>query len=426
MEELDLSLAEAINHFNAGRLVETDAACNGILTRWPNHSFALYMLAASANRQRDYRRTVQLADASLAGNSDNAECLMEKALAHLALGESDAGADACHKALAIAKTAHTVGVVHAILSQIQMPGDLYSTYLTRFHEWLKPRNYVEIGVAAGATIVLANPPTIAVGIDPLPSIRNTPARTATKIYPLPSDEYFTTRDLRVDIEGDVVDFAFIDGLHLFEQALRDFINIEKYSDRKTTVLFHDCLPVDRLCAAREQTDFWAGDVWKVIVILDKYRPDLELFTIPTRPSGLSVVVGLDPLSTVLADNFDSIVSEFMDMELPLDEVERWKLLKVIDNKWEDVQARVEQRQKNPKLTVVAKTPAAKTPAAKTPAAKTPAAKTPAAKTPAAKTPAAKTPAAKTPAAKTPAAKTPTAKTPTAKTPAAKKSRSAKA
>ena len=417
MEELNLSLANAVNLFNAGRLGDMDVACNEILARWPNQSFALYMLAASANRQHDFRRAIQLADAALAGNSENAECLMEKALAHVTLGETQAAGEACHKALAIAKTAHTIGVVHSILSQVQMPGDLYSTFLSRFHEWLKPRNYVEIGVAAGGTIVLANPPTIAVGIDPVPSIRSTPARTATKIYPLPSDQYFATRDLRADIEGEVVDFSFIDGLHLFEQALRDFINIEKYADHKTTVLFHDCLPVDRLCAAREPTDFWAGDVWKVVVLLDKYRPDLELFTIPTRPSGLSVVVGLDPNSTVLADNFDRIVSEFMNLELPLDEAERWKLLKVIDNNdWEEVRARVEKRRNAPAPKATAKKTAKLAPAGKT-AVKKSAAKAPVSKRTTKKT-VAKTPLSKAVVKKT-AAKAPAAKAPAGKAAAQK-------
>jgi hypothetical protein len=43
-----------------------------------------------------------------------------------------------------------------------------------------------------------------------------------------SDDYFATHDLSKDLGGAVA-FAFIDGLHSFEQALRDFSNIERHA-----------------------------------------------------------------------------------------------------------------------------------------------------------------------------------------------------
>ena len=107
--------------------------------------------------------------------------------------------------------------------------------------------------------------------------------------------------------------AFIDGLHLYEQVLRDFINVEKFCDRASVVVLHDTLPVAPVAAARLRgTSHWCGDVWKIVPCLRRFRPDLSILTIPTHPSGLTLVTGLDPRSTVLADQFDAAVAAFCD------------------------------------------------------------------------------------------------------------------
>jgi hypothetical protein len=70
-------------------------------------------------------------------------------------------------------------------------------------------------------------------------------------------------------------------------------------------------------AARDRcTSFWCGDTWKVVPCLRRFRPDLQLLTIPTHPSGLTLVAGLDPHSGVLADRFDEAVAAFIDAPLP--------------------------------------------------------------------------------------------------------------
>ncbi len=124
-----------------------------------------------------------------------------------------------------------------------------------------------------------------------------------------------------------IDLAFIDGLHLFEQTLRDFINVERHSGPQSVVLVHDCLPVDEISAARHrETAFWTGDVWKLVPALQCWRPDLEIRTIAARPSGLAMITHLDPSSRVLADNYEAIVAQFIDMPTPLDSDEQDRLL----------------------------------------------------------------------------------------------------
>ena len=49
---------------------------------------------------------------------------------------------------------------------------------------------------------------------------------------------------------DAVDLVFIDGLHLFEFALRDFFNAEAWCSRTSTIVLHDCVPIARATADR--------------------------------------------------------------------------------------------------------------------------------------------------------------------------------
>jgi hypothetical protein len=115
--------------------------------------------------------------------------------------------------------------------------------------------------------------------------------------------------LLTELQGQRVDFAFIDGLHLFEQTLKDFVNLEKYSKQNTVICFHDTFPLDEITARRERkTGFWSGDVWKVVLILKKYRPDLKIFTVATQPTGLTIVTNLDSHSKILSEHYDDIIA----------------------------------------------------------------------------------------------------------------------
>ena len=159
---------------------------------------------------------------------------------------------------------------------------------------LRPQTYVEIGVRWGNSLAIAGSGTRAIGIDPRPRIE-VDLVSHPKLFPMPSDDFFESFDLLKELEGPRLALAFIDGLHVFEQVLRDFIHLERYADKRTIVLIHDCLPIARLAANREpMTQFWSGDVWKIIPCLKKYRPDLKIGIIPARPSGLGVVTNLDP------------------------------------------------------------------------------------------------------------------------------------
>ncbi len=88
-----------------------------------------------------------------------------------------------------------------------------------------------------------------------------------------------------------VDLAFIDGQHLFDYALRDFYNVERYCHPGSAVLMHDCLPRDEARATRQPSRKWAGDTWKAVHFLIEERPDLRVRLSNVRPTGLAIITG---------------------------------------------------------------------------------------------------------------------------------------
>ena len=213
----------------------------------------------------------------------------------------------------------------------------YFDMLDRVHQHLLPRTYAEIGVSTGRSLTLALPGTICVGIDPEPKVQFHLGRR-TQVFAETSDDFFSQKDLSALLGDHPLDLAFIDGMHHFEYALRDFINLERCSSSSTTVLIHDCLPVDGVTAARERTtDFWSGDVWRLILLLRRWRPDLDVSVVDWEPTGVGVVGRLDPSSTVLTDNYDRIVSEYLAIPyVSLDDGSKREQLNVVPGEWDVV------------------------------------------------------------------------------------------
>jgi predicted O-methyltransferase YrrM len=211
----------------------------------------------------------------------------------------------------------TVLAEHLNESLRRLPGPAYYQVLNWIHRILRPANYLEIGVHKGISLIQARRETLTIGIDPEPDIEPTLEKElpdATTIYELTSDEFFARDDVD-DLLGGPVGLAFIDGLHLFEQVLRDFSHLEDRSAPGTVVLLHDCLPLDEVTASRERTtDFYCGDVWKAALALRRQRPELEMVTVRTAPTGLCLVRGLDSASRSLEEDLPEIVATYVDLE----------------------------------------------------------------------------------------------------------------
>ena len=224
------------------------------------------------------------------------------------------------------------------MARAKLPGDDFLAHLRRFHELLRPAVYVEIGVDAGRTLCLARAPTLAIGVDPAAPARGEFA-TETRLIPLESDVFFESGRADAELAGRLIDLAFVDGLHVFEQALRDLTQVERRARRESVVLLHDCLPLDAATSTRERrTGFWSGDVWKVLPALAKHRPDLDVFVMPTYPTGLAVVTRLDPESRVLEERAEEIAAEWRDREWS--DAAGNPELPVVENEWETVRRRL--------------------------------------------------------------------------------------
>lgn len=191
------------------------------------------------------------------------------------------------------------------------------------HDLLKPELYLEIGVQYGLSLDLAVHSEWAIGIDPNPLTQAKPNQT---IYTMTSDHYFSQGPHDVD----QVDLAFIDGSHLFEDALRDFNNIARYCTNRSVIVFDDVLPYNQEVAARTMPPAgdWTGDAWKVVPII-RGRLGLtgtEMMLVDTFPTGTFVVWNLPireragkrafDLRLVRLDlQYEDIVSEYMASDL---------------------------------------------------------------------------------------------------------------
>ena len=140
-------------------------------------------------------------------------------------------------------------------------------------------------------------------MDPFFAI-DTPIHCDVQLFQATSDDFFAGHAPLGHFDGVPVDLAFIDGMHLSEFALRDFINIERCMADTGVVVFDDVLPRNGLEAARDRkTRSWAGDVYKVVEILRRRRPDLVVLLVNTANTGTAVVVGVEQASTILKDAY---------------------------------------------------------------------------------------------------------------------------
>ncbi len=191
-------------------------------------------------------------------------------------------------------------------------------FLAVLHEAFKPTTYLEIGVQFGHSLRLTLPPTQAARADPNPLC--TPPPNA-EIYPFTSDEFFRLGIGEREFATQRVDFAFIDGMHLIENVLRDFTNCEEVAAPGGLIAIDDVLPYSPDIAGRTPLPGdWAGDVWKLWPILTKWRPKLKITMVDVEPTGLMIIQDLDPSDgpQLLRGFYDQIVATWAT-EYPLDQ-----------------------------------------------------------------------------------------------------------
>ena len=160
----------------------------------------------------------------------------------------------------------------------------------------KARKYLEIGVKKGKLFLKVNARK-KIAVDPIFKIRPKQKMKAclfdvknifNEYYEMTSDRFFETHHRRL-LRLNGLDVAFVDGLHTYDQTLKDVVNCLAYLNHDGVIAMHDCNPAtsaqavpagSRQQAANintfDQTKEWSGDVWKTIAHLRSTRKDLNI------------------------------------------------------------------------------------------------------------------------------------------------------
>jgi len=159
---------------------------------------------------------------------------------------------------------------------------------------LGARRYLEVGVSAGATfrdVEIAE----RTGVDPnFLFDTNTLANEFTRLVRSTSDEFFVTEPLFPPY-----DVIFIDGLHKFEQVVRDLSNALIRTHRHSVIILDDTIAGDVYSAIPDQeaalryrraagigSSAWNGDVFKTVFYIHDFWPSLNYRTIGGSPQTL--------------------------------------------------------------------------------------------------------------------------------------------
>jgi hypothetical protein len=178
---------------------------------------------------------------------------------------------------------------------------------------LNSRRYLEIGVNDGVTFLDVQ---IAdrTGVDPhFRFDTSAHENERTRFMSMTSDNFFHSEPFLPSY-----DIVFIDGLHHFEQVVRDLSNTLLRIHHQSVILIDDTLPNDVFSTLRDPTkavEFrqaagleggaWHGDVFKIVFYLHDFWPSLSYCTI---------VGNGNPQTLVWRANLESEAPVFNDLE----------------------------------------------------------------------------------------------------------------
>ena len=175
--------------------------------------------------------------------------------------------------------------------------------------------YLEIGVSRGQAFrrITAD---VKIAVDPAFNLTQR-TRDLADAKGREAHYFETTSDAFFDNEGELlakhpIDVALIDGLHTYEQVVRDVEKTLRYLSDDGVIFLHDCNPLLELASRRADSweafmasqkgpvkiGIWNGDVWKAIVELRSTRHDL-LVGVLKCDQGVGFVRKGTPDSTLL-------------------------------------------------------------------------------------------------------------------------------
>lgn len=200
----------------------------------------------------------------------------------------------------------------------EINGEHYQHVISKIETYVNPEWYIEIGSRSGAS--LARRKCNFIAIDPVFEIKDNVFNDSKKFlfFQQKSDDFFAEGFLKKNkIEPDL---AFIDGMHLFEYALRDFINLQSVMAEDGVICIHDVCPFNYEMTTRDvdylaQGRPWTGDIWKVVLALKKFQPNLSVTVLNCHRTGLAVVKNLSKSDKNLTKKYDEIIDDFINVEL---------------------------------------------------------------------------------------------------------------
>lgn len=220
--------------------------------------------------------------------------------------------------LALRQTKWRLGQSKRLTLSFNRPSDIrYRNFMAALHRDVTVDWYMEVGCRQGLSLAHSRSKSIAV--DPFFRMESNVIneKPAFHAFQATSDDFFESRFL--ENSGIRLSLSFLDGMHLFEYLLRDFIATERNTRPEGVIMLHDCCPFNSVMTTRDLDNLprgaWTGDVWKLIPILQDHRPDLNLTILGCKPSGLVIIDGLDPGNDTLACNYDAIVAEYADVSI---------------------------------------------------------------------------------------------------------------
>ena len=170
---------------------------------------------------------------------------------------------------------------------------LLNSYLYR----TKGSNYLEIGVRNGENYFAIDAHR-KFGVDPnyffskraiLKSLLKK-SNWTRRMFRCTSDDFFKFHAPGL-LKNRKLDLVFVDGMHTYEQSLKDGLNSLRFLEPDGIVVFHDCNPWSKESAQPiipTGKVNWNGDVWKTIYHLRQYPEYFECFTYDTD-EGLGIL-----------------------------------------------------------------------------------------------------------------------------------------
>ena len=159
--------------------------------------------------------------------------------------------------------------------------------INKLADQLDARTYLEIGVFQGDTFREVSVP-FRTGVDPgFAFDTSTVNNDSTRLVQLTSDAFFAA-----EAGYAPYDLVFIDGLHTFEQVVRDMGNALLHAHKHSVLIFDDTVPSDVYSAIPDWAAClqyrkascsgdlsWHGDVFKIAFYIHDFWPSLNYCTI---------------------------------------------------------------------------------------------------------------------------------------------------